>query len=236
MTRHFSIGITLLSALAAAQGADAAGTFTFAPITGDADSGISAARTYTHAVDFRGGLTPDTATTISGVPFHVGEPNGPNYSSTGLTIPYFADLPTNSVPSGPDTLYDLFQDFYHNSARPDPGTQTLTLTGLTPGTTYATTFYNVGFDLANARRVVDVTTSDGGSLTGFDQNFTGEGNLSVLRYTFTATDPSITFTFDPAGADTFHHYGFTNEVVPEPAAGLVLAAAGLLALRRRRAA
>lgn len=234
MNPRLVIAMALLSALAAAPGADAAGTFTFAPITGDADSGISADKAYTHAVDFRGGLMPDTATTINGVPFHIGGLNGPNYSTTGLLLTWPVDLPTNSTPPGPNTLYDLFEDFYHNSTSPGPANQTLTLTGLTPGTNYATTFYNVGFDLRFARRVIDVTASDGGSLPGFDQNFTGEGNPSVLRYTFTATDPSITFTFDPTGVDTFHHYGFTNEVVPEPTAALLLASTVLIALRRRR--
>ena len=236
ISTRITTGMCVVAILAAARAAAAAGTFSSAAIGGDADSGISPARTYTHAVDFVSaptGWPTDTATTINGVPFHAGGVNGPNYASTGLTMPWFVPLPTNSVPSGPDTLYDLFEDFLHNSTVPSPDNQTLTLTGLTPGTQYVTSFYGVGFD-PDADRVITVTTSDGGQ-TVFDQNFTGEGNPNVLRYGFTADGTSITYTFDPVGIDTFHHYGFTNEIVPEPsAAGAAAALVGLAALRRRR--
>ena len=213
----------------------AAGVFSSSPILGDADSGISPGKTYTHAVDFS--ANSDPGTTINGVPFHVGRAAGPNYTSTGIAnfIPGY-NFPTRSVPGGPDTLDDLLGDFffsYYTGGGGDDGTQTLTLQGLTPGTAYVTTFYNAGFDPTRTR-VVTVSADDGGSIV-FDQNFTGEGNPSVLRYRFVATSASITYTFDPANnADSFHQYGFTNEVVPEPAALGVLAAAGLLLGRRQR--
>lgn len=232
MRIHFVVLIGLSSVLFVANGVTAAGTFASAPITGDADSGISTAKTYTHSVDFGGSLNGDPGTTINGVPFHVGGRTGPNYALSSLEA-YPFTLPTNATPGGPNTLYDLFEDFYHNSINLDPPNQTLTLMGLTPGTAYTTTFYNVGFDLANAERVITVSTSDGASVT-FDQNATGEGNPSVLRYTFTAEGTSITYTFDPTGDDTFHHYGFTNEIVPEPATGVTLLAIAALAAMRRR--
>ena len=60
----------LLLSLLAASSAPAAGVFSSAPVTGDADSGISTARTYTHVVDFAGGFGGvDPGTTINGVPF-----------------------------------------------------------------------------------------------------------------------------------------------------------------------
>ena len=213
----------------------AAGTFVVSPIIGDADSGISPVKTYTHAVDFGGpnGVGADFGTTINGVPFTIGRTSGPNYSTSNFTSLFNFGFGSRAVPSGPNTLYDLLEDFYHNSTIRNPPAQTLTLTGLTPGTTYSTSFYNAGFDLAIARtRVATVGTSDGGSFT-FDQNFTGQGNPSVLRYTFTAAEPSITYTFTPATADTFHQYGFTNEVVPEPTGAVALALGAVLTLRRR---
>ena len=87
--------------------AGAAGIFTFAPITGDADSGISPAKTYTHTVDFGAGGNAggfpnivDTATTVNGVPFYIGGPQGPNYGSTGLNA-YIGTNPwTSAVPNG----------------------------------------------------------------------------------------------------------------------------------------
>jgi hypothetical protein len=214
----------------------AAGTFAVSAITGDADSGISTAKTYTHAVDIAGppGFPgSDPGTVINGVPFTIGSTSGPNYSTTGFTNLFNFHLPNNSLPAGDNTLSDLLEEFYHSSNGVGTGVQTLTLTGLTPGTDYTTTFYNAGFGLVNApTRVVTVTTSDGTAFT-FDENLTGEGNPGVLRYTFRASDPAITYTFTPATVNTFHLYGFTNEVVPEPAGLGVLAMGGLLALRRR---
>jgi hypothetical protein len=221
--------------LVTARGAAAAGTFAVSVITGDADSGISTTRTYTHAVDFIG-FNPEleTGTTINGVAFYIGGATGPNYSlvapvSWGMTGQNA--LQNHSVPSGPDTLHDLLQDFLHNSH--SGLDQTLTLTGLTPGTAYATTFYNSGYSVILDDRVVTVTASDGGTIT-FDQNFTGEGMPSILRYEFVADAPSMTYVFDAADRNTFHHYGFTNEIIPEPATAALLGVAALGALRRRR--
>jgi hypothetical protein len=224
----------LVLALFATTAAPAAGIFTLKPITGDADSGISTAKTYTHAVDFGGGTLPDTSTTINGVPFFVGGPSGPDYSSSGLALTFGSVFPINSSPVGPNTLYDLFEDFYYSVPAGPPVDETLTLTGLTPGTPYVTTFYNVGFD-ASRTRVVTVSTSDGGSFT-FDQNGAGAGNPTLLRYAFTASEPSMTYRFHPATSDPFHQYGFTNEVVPEPGAMVGLLGTLAPALRRRRGA
>ena len=211
--------------------ASAAGVFTSARITGDADSGISTVRTYTHAVDFASG---DSGTSINGVTFQIGGQVAPNYSTTGFSA-YFPFFNTASAPSGPNTLDDLLSDFYYNGtgAGPGVGNESLTLTGLTPGTAYTTTFYNAGFDAPRVTRIADITTTDGGSTT-FDQNAFGQGAPSVLRYTFVATAPSITYTFDARNNfDTFHQYGFTNEVVPEPSAMGVAAFVAVALLRRR---
>jgi hypothetical protein len=225
----------LFVSLLAAAPARAAGTFTSAPITGDADSGINAAKTYTHAVDFAGGFGGvDPGTTINGVPFTVGRTSGSNYATTGFVDNLGGALiHPHSVPAGDNTLADLLNDFYFNGNAAGDGVETLTLTGLTPGTAYATTFYNMGFDLLRTR-ISTITTSDGGSTT-FDQNFSGEGLPSILRYTFTATDPSITFTFTPlsGGSASFHQYGFTNEVLPEPAAMTLLLLGTATALLKR---
>ena len=217
----------------AAHPAHGAGTFSSAPINGDADSGISPSKTYTHAVDLAGtfgGTDPGTA--VNGVPFVIGSPTGSNYSTTGF-VTNLGGIASNSTPSGDNTLADVLADFFYNGTGTGTGVETLTLTGLTPGTSYTTTFYNMGFDLTRTR-VNTVTTSDGGS-TVFDQNSTAEGIPSVLRYTFTAAGPSLTFTFAPQNVGApFHQYGFTNEVVPEPGAALCLLAVTPAALRRRR--
>lgn len=224
--------ILTLSVLSIASDANAAGIFSSARIAGDVDSGISPLKTYTHAVDFASG---DSGTSINGVTFHIGGASGPNYSATGFSgyIPLYN---TASVPTGPNTLDDLLADFFFNNtgAGPGVGNETVTLTGLTPGNAYTTTFFNAGFDAPRVTRIVDITTTDGGS-TRFDQNSFGDRVPSVLRYTFVATGPSITYTFDAVNNfDTFHQYGFTNEVVPEPsAAGCLTFLAAALPHRRR---
>lgn len=239
MTNRLSAAVIILATITSAARARAAGTFAFRPVTGDADSGISAARTYTHAVDFGAGGNSggfpnlvDTGTTVNGVPFHIGGPTGPGYTSTGL-VNYIGTSPwTTSVPPGENTLGDLLNDFYWRNA--PPADQTLTLTGLTPGTAYVTTFYNAGWE-PGADRTVTVTTSDGGSFT-FDQNFTGHARPNVLRYAFVAPGETITYAFTPRDARWgFHQYAFTNEVVPEPGALSVILLGPALLLRRRQA-
>ena len=237
--RRASLAVmTFLCFVAPAGGA---GVFTSAPIIGDADSGISAAKTYTHAVDFGagGGATPfpnivDTGTTVNGVPFHIGGRTGPNYTLTGVPD-YFGTNPwTGAVPAGDNSVGDLLNDFYFRNIPFTPADQTLTLTGLTPGTPYLTTFYNAGWE-PGANRTVTVTTSDGGSVV-FNQNFTGHARPNVLRYAFVAPADSITYTFSPADPRWgFHQYGFTNEVVPEPGGLGLFAFAGAILLRRRAA-
>jgi hypothetical protein len=128
----------------------------------------------------------------------------------------------------------VLNDFYWRNTFQAPADQTLTLTGLTPGTPYVTTFFNAGWEIGRVRTVT-VSASDGGSIT-FDQNFAGYTRPNVLRYAFVAPGDSITYTFRPADPQNgFHQYGFTNEVVPEPGGlALVGAAVPLLTRRQRR--
>ena len=138
------------------------------------------------------------------------------------------------MPNGENSVGDLLNDFYWRNTPVAPADQTLTLSGLTPGTSYVTTFYNAGWEL-NRIRLVTVSASDGGTVT-FDQNFSGNNKPNVLRYAFVAPSNSMTFTFSPADPQNgFHQYGFTNEVVPEPGAGIVVAVgAALVVMVRRR--
>ena len=172
------------------------------------------------------------------MPFHIGGRTGPNYTLGGVPDYIGSGLFTNgswttSSPSGENTVDDLLNDFYFRNTSFTPADQVLTLSGLTPGTPYVTTFYNAGWEVG-ANRTVTVTTSDGGAVV-FNQNFTGNANPNVLRYAFAASAETMTYTFTPADPRWgFHQYAFTNEVVPEPgffaAAGISWAAL----LRRRR--
>lgn len=198
-------------------------SFSTTAFTGDADSGISSSKTYTHAINFNGANV-----TINGVTFTGGSTTGANYAltTTAGTSNGFNGH-TNNVAGNAN---GLFTDFFYN------GTETLTLTGLTPGTTYTTTFYNNGFGNPGGR-FATISDSVGNSIV-FDENWTGEGNGNLLQDTYTAdATGSVAFTFLPTSpGDTYHMYAFSNEVAaPEPGsiALLGVAAAGLLRRRRR---
>jgi hypothetical protein len=195
--------ITLVGLGLAAVLPAAAGTFTAQNFTGDADSGISSTKTYTSAVDVNG-----SGETINGVNFASGS-TGTNYSLVG---------PGNSFTGNTNNLIgninSLDSNFYYDGTSPE----VLTLTGLAPNTTYKTTFYNVAF--GNDSRLIDITDGQGTAVT-YNEDAPTQGNGNLLMDTFT-TGPSATsfaYTFLPHGSstDSFHQYGFSNEVVPASA-------------------
>lgn len=192
-----SFAALLLAGLPAAT----AGTFSFSPFTGDADSGISNRLTYTSKVDFTGnGLR-----NVNGVSFNETAPTGTNYVLTGAgnDFPGFA----NNVTGDAGGLLTDFRFTGDNS-----GNASLTLSGLTVGQQYVTSWYNAAFGGAGGR-LVNISASDTGTAINFDENYTGAGNGNILRYAFTATAPTITYSFDAASdGDSFHHYALTNSV------------------------
>src|SRR5436190_16685538 len=153
----------------------AAGTFSTATLTGDADSGISSNNAYTHAFDIGDGANR----TINGTVFTGGGPGGTNnFATTGLTggvANWPASNPPGPVVTG--ATAGLFTAFNYNAAA---STETVTLNNLRPGQQYQTTFYNASW---GGPRSQNITTSDGGAVT-FDQDALPG---SLLKYTFTAT-------------------------------------------------
>jgi hypothetical protein len=205
----------------------AAAPFKTLPVTGDATSGVSALKTYTHAVD----LNAAVDTSVNGVTF-VGRGNtgdggfGKTFTLAGATTPFSGD--TTNVTGG---IGATLSTFLYGTAG---GNSSLTLDGLTPGTTYELSVFASSFGDPGGRFVT--VSSENGSLV-YDENFTGDNNGSVLTYLYTATGASQTFTFDPHDSDdTFHWYAFANAVapVPEPGTASVLAAGAAAGLLRRR--
>jgi len=205
------------------------GIFTAHSWTSDGDSGISSTKTYTHSGKFSAGGT-------DGDPFYAG--NGfyfegdTNYSGTNWTLTGTTGVfgPTNGANISGDSRNLALGFFYGDSDNIHP---VLTLTGLTEGTKYITTFYAVGFggprdpdniDVAPGR-VVHITASDNPmSPTSLDQNIAGGSNGQMFKYTFTATSTEISFEFDAdITGHSWHHYAFSNEeallfeLTPSPA-------------------
>ena len=219
------IGAFLLAGLLQPGLIARAGTISAVGFTGDADSGVSAAATYTDAIDLNG-----PGETINGVAFAPGGTSGSNYT---LSIPALGSF-TGNGNNLTGNVNTLAQNFFYDANNPPGESETLQLTGLTPLTTYLFTEYTVGFGDPGGR-VQNVSDSQGGSLLAFDENAAGSGNGQLLHdlYTTDASGPgstSITFTFTAlAGNSSMHEYGFSNQVVPvpEPASWM------LFGLRRR---
>jgi hypothetical protein len=193
--------------LALSAAAAAAGTFNVQPLTGDADSGISGNNAYTHAID----MGDSANRTINGAVFTGGGLAGTNnYSTTGLNATLNNWPAVN--PPGPlvtGATGGLFTNFNYQSAG---GAETLTLNNLRVGQSYVTTFYNASWS-GPAPRSQNITTSDGGAIT-FDQD---AASGSLLRYSFTATSNSLTYTFAPNQVASFHQYAFTNQALGQTA-------------------
>lgn len=163
---------------------------------GDSDSGINGSLIYTSTADFGGG------TTINGVSFSDSGTSGTNYSLGGV----FASPFTGYANGLAGALNGAASSFLYNGN--GTGDNSMTLTGLTIGQQYVTSWYNASF---GGRRYIDITPSDTGLAFRFneDANVGGAGN--VLRYAFTATATSQTYNFDAvSNGDSFHHYAFSN--------------------------
>jgi len=221
-----SLGLGLLWA------STASAQFSQRVITNDADALLPGAVSYTHAVDLN---TDDGGAVINGVTFGEGAAVGSNYTLAGDATGNFQGFDSPADPgAGGAGLEDLLEDFFFE-LDPAPPIESLTLTGLSSGVVYRTTFINAAFG-GPGGRVNQITADDPSASTiAFDQNF---APLNALDYTYTLApgDTDITFTFNGSAAQaSFHQYGFANAVVPEPASlGLLgFSALGLLARRRK---
>jgi hypothetical protein len=180
-------------------------------LSGDVDSGIVSSKTYTHVLNFAG--TAPIA--INGVNLTPAGSSGSNWelvsydsvTNTQSPMQTYNDFKNNLT----GNLNSAASNFYF-SASPTWQEQ-LTLSGLTPGVTYMTTFYSAGFYNAGQGQQI-VTDNFGGSFT-FDQDAGGVGNGSLLTRTYVATSDSITFTFTPTPTtkNSFNQFALTNEVV-----------------------
>ena len=184
--------------------------------TGDAISGVSSAKSYTHKIGFNraGGYTA-----INGVTFDspgTGVASGATWTLLGATNQYTNNgngQGANNLPAGTGSRQLCEEFFYGNSYS---GKSRLELTGLTPNQSYIATFYATGFGDPPVRRN-QITASDGSTPFIVDENATGSGNGLIVKYHYTASgNGTIGFDFLPIDAGTWHHYAFSNEVAAAP--------------------
>jgi hypothetical protein len=164
---------------------------------------LDSASTYTVAVNIGGGLA--IATTINNVPFQAFASSGTNFSIEGG--PGVANSTNNNISGASRTLAN---DFIYGS-----NVYTVTLTNLTPGQKYQTTFLSLAWDGggSTARNQTFSTTPSASIL--INPNIYGYNNGIVIKYTFIASSGTQVFTITASGASgyTFHFYALANRLV-----------------------
>jgi hypothetical protein len=172
----------------------AAAVWSAGPWTNDADSGIIGTSAYTVAVNLAG-----AAVTVNGVNFQSSVTSGPNFSIGGS----ISNFVRESAVTGNSATLAL--DFIYAG---DP--RTVTLTNLTPGSTYETSLFSYGWE-ASGR--VQTFTSGSNTLT-LDQDVYGINNGIRIVYTFVADNTGTkVLTITPATANTFHLAALANRLV-----------------------
>jgi hypothetical protein len=172
------------------------------PWTGDADSGIGGTQAdYTVAVNM--GTADTVAATVNGITFSAHTMSGPNFVLTGTS--------TNAGRAATNVTGDsdlLAKNFTHGSNR------VLTLSNLTPGTTYQTSFYTYGWDAAPGR--TQRFDTDGDIFIG-DGSAYGDGNGARIFYTFVAgSSGSKVLNVTQTGIGPFHISALGNRIAPPP--------------------
>lgn len=190
-------------------------------ITGDADCGIASTKTYTHAIAYD---NPEfvvindvefTSVPLQSMPVgrYFVASDAPNRGATN----------DNTGVNFGDGIDLLLQHFRYGGSP-----QSLTLSGLVPGTTYNLRIYYRQWAPGVRENVVTFDEGAGPQSITIDQDV--ENQAAYVSYTYTALPGPhpglarpVTVTFAPTenaspGA-TWHLYGLTNEVVtPPPAA------------------
>ncbi|RIK78824.1 MAG: hypothetical protein DCC68_14305 [Planctomycetota bacterium] len=200
----------------------------FLPFAGDADTGISAQKNYTHKLDFG---VADTGALVNGVQFAQATPatvgSIPNFSITQSSGAQTTTCPNTVAANVTGNVLQLMQDSMCNVLNAAAnGSVTITLSGLTVGGHYDTRLYTRQ-PTTTGTRVVNVqfdTNADGTpeSSSAIDQNnaaanppgFASANQAYAISYDFIATSTSMRIRLaQTAGNTPWVLYGLTNETV-----------------------
>ena len=200
-----SIRALLCAGLGAGASALAADSFTIGLFSGNADSGVDSGKTYTAIGNIVGG-----SVTVNGATFTNNGTDGlagTGWALTDAGAPFGGGGNHSGLNAGIETIAQLFDAFQYNG---NPAH--FTLTGLTAGQTYRTTFYNQAWGLG-ADRTQAVTSNLAGSIASINYNEDAL-LLSKLNYTYTADAAgSVQLSFNIIGAGSMHFYGASNELL-----------------------
>lgn len=177
------------------------------PFNGDADSGLSVDKTYTHLLDFPANGNPAT---VNGVTFLAagmsGSAGGYAWSTVDPPGGIWNDAPNDSTRSGIDRLA---WDFIYGSMD-----FTITLSGLTPGKAYESRLYFRNFN--NNTRFTTFTFTAGARPAGSlyynpDTGVKGSRSWVGCRYTADAAGTLAIRIVSHVSTDKCHLYGLSNE-------------------------
>ena len=176
--------------------------WTYNAWTNDASTGLDSNATYTVAVTL-GNTIPCT---VNGVQFQANAMSGTNFSIGG-EVAYYNNFGTGGV-SG--TGVALTPNFLYGNNR------TLTLTNLTPGATYKTSFFSIGWGNGTDRNQTFIAK---GISAVLNPNIYGLNSNSymgiIINLTFIADNTGTQeFIINPITAgNTFHWHAFANRLV-----------------------
>jgi hypothetical protein len=173
--------------------------WTYNAWTDDVSTGLDSNATYTVAVN----LGDTNAATVRGVYFQANAMVGTNYSIGG-EVAYYPGSPTGNI-SGTGLV--LAYNFIYGNNR------TVTLSKLTPGATYKTSFFSLGFD--SDLQIRNQTFAGSGIGAELNPNVYGLHRGIIINLTFIADNTgTVEFTINPNNGDnTFHLYALANRLV-----------------------